>query len=69
MDGEKIGECQLLMDIIMAYNTKEKLLVNLNGGYMNKIEGIIILVGSLLITFIIVYGSVQILGLEILYYG
>lgn len=32
---------------------------------MNKIEGIIILFGSLLIIFTILYGSVQTLGLEI----
>lgn len=33
---------------------------------MNKIEGIIIIFGSLLIAFTIVYGCFQTLGLEIL---
>lgn len=36
---------------------------------MNKVEGIIIILGTLLIIFTILYGSVQTLGLEILYYG
>ena len=33
---------------------------------MNKVEGITIILGSLLIIFVILYGSVQTLGLEII---
>ena len=35
---------------------------------VNKIEGITILFGSILIVFVILYGSIQTLGLEISYY-